>query len=395
MKKKFLDLGNQPIANGFLNSEQIKEESFFNLSIGFDDETSLVSLMDFVEKDKLFNKEYVYVSSMSKTMPKHFKSLSELIKKQFSPKKVLEIGSNDGIFIKNFPPLQTYAVEPCSNFAKLTNNLGYKTRDAFWNYKTSKNIIEEDGKMDLVFSANCICHIPDLEETFNAVYDVLSEKGVFIFEDPSLDNMINKGSYDQIYDEHAHIFSVIALSNILKKSNLEIFHVEKIDVHGGSNRIFAKKKNNQDIPINNSVNEHIQEEIKTGLNNFKTYEQFALRVAKSKKDLYILLNELKKDNKKIIGYGATSKSTIVYNYCGIDSSLLDYVTDTTPHKQNKLTPGTHISVVKPADSGIDNSIDFAFLGAWNFKEEILKKEKKFLERGGKFITHVPEVMILD
>jgi len=351
--------------------------------------------MDFVEKDKMFNEDYVYVSSMSKTMPKHFKSLSNLIKKQFSPKKVLEIGSNDGIFIKNFPPPQTYAVEPCSNFAKLTNDLGYKTRDAFWNHETSKSIIEEDGKMDLVFSANCICHIPDLEETFSAIYDVLNEKGIFIFEDPSLDNMIKKNSYDQIYDEHAHIFSIIALSNVLKKSNLEIFHVEKIAVHGGSNRVFVKKKNNQDIPINNSVNEQIQEEKKIGLNNFKTYEQFALRVEKSKKDLYNLLNELKKDNKKIIGYGATSKSTIVYNYCNIDSSLLDYVTDTTPHKQNKLTPGTHIPVVKPVDSGIDNFIDFAFLGAWNFKEEILKKEKKFLERGGKFITHVPEVMILD
>ena len=395
MKVKFLDLGNQPIANGFLKPDQTKDEFFFNLSIGFDRETKLVSLMEFVDKGKLFNEDYVYVSSGSKTMRKHFKTTSKLIKDRFSPKKVLEIGSNDGVFIKNFARSKSLAVEPCGNFAELTNKLGYKTRASFWNQETSDNIVQEDGTVDVVFSANCMCHIPDLYNAFKAVESVLSPDGVFIFEDPSLDNMIVKNSFDQIYDEHAHIFSVIALSNVLNDAGLEIFDVQKLTVHGGSNRIFAKKKSNEWIKIEKSVKESLDKEVELGLGEFKTYENFAIRVQENKRQLVNLLKDLKNNNKKVIGYGATSKSTVVYNYCGIDRSLLFCVTDTTSYKQNKLAPGVHIPVVSPPDTGIDETVDYAFLGAWNFEKEIRQKEKKFLKRGGKFITHVPTVKVLE
>ena len=101
---------------------------------------------------------------------------------------------------------------------------------------------------------------------------------------------------------------------------------------------------------------------------------------------------LKKD-KKIISYGATYKSTTVFNYCKINSKIIDYVTDTTLNKQGKYTPGTHIKIISPKQ-GMNDSVDFAFLGAWNFKKEIFNKEKKFLKKGGGFITHVPKVMIL-
>ena len=395
MKVKFLDLGKQPIANGFLRPDQTNDEFFFNLSIGFDRETKLVSLMEFVDKGKLFNEDYVYVSSGSKTMRKHFKSAAKLINDRFSPKKVLEIGSNDGVFIKNFAKSKSLAVEPCGNFAEITNNLGYKTRSVFWNEKTSNDVVREDGNVDVVFSANCMCHIPDLHNAFKAVENVLNSNGIFIFEDPSLDNMIIKNSFDQIYDEHAHIFSVIALSNILNEAGLEIFDVQRLNVHGGSNRIFAKKKNNSNVKIESSVKDSIDKELDLGLDKLRTYENFSIRVQENKKNLVNLLTELRNNNKKIIGYGATSKSTVVYNYCGIDKGLLDCVTDTTSYKQDKLAPGVHIPVVPPPENGIDDSVDYAFLGAWNFEKEIMQKEKAFLKRGGRFITHVPTVQVLE
>ena len=112
-----------------------------------------------------------------------------------------------------------------------------------------------------------------------------------------------------------------------------------------------------------------------------------------KKKLNYLLKNLKKNNKKIISYGATYKSTTVFNYCKINTKTIDYVTDTTLNKQGKYTPGTHIKIIPP-EKGIDDTVDYAFLGAWNFKKEIFKKEKNFLMRGGRFITHVPKVMVL-
>ena len=161
----------------------------------------------------------------------------------------------------------------------------------------------------------------------------MSEKGIFVFEDPSLLRMLERGSYDQIYDEHAHIFSVTALDNILRRNNLILFRVDNLSVHGGSNRIYARHANiRTNLIPDDSVWKNLQEEKDFGVDNFKTYEIFAKRVKKSKKDLKNLLLKIKKDNKKVVSIGATSKSTTVFNYCDIGSDLIECITDTTPDK---------------------------------------------------------------
>ena len=393
MKKEFLNLGKQPIANGFLYEEDISDEFFFDLRVVFDEDTKLVSLKDFVKPELMFNDDYVYVSSMSQTMREHFQDASSKFKSIFAPQKVLEIGSNDGVFVKNFDPENTIAVEPCGNFAKLTNKQGYHTYSNFWNTALSNQIVKDHGKQDLIFSANCMCHVQDLEDAFLAISNCLSDNGVFVFEDPSLEKMISRNSYDQIYDEHAHIFSVIALDNILSEQGLQIFDVENLSVHGGSNRIYVKKIGNTSLTVKRSVFENIKLERESGLDKFERFVKFADSVKQSKEELLFLLKKYKDQNKKIVSYGATSKSTTVFNYCGITSEHIDYIVDTTPHKQGKLSPGTHIPVISPED-GFDELVDVAFLGAWNFTKEIVSKEKEFLERGGKFITHVPKVSVL-
>jgi methylation protein EvaC len=386
MKKQFLNLGKQPIANGFLYKDQIKDEYFYNLGVAFDEETKLVTQTEYVDPPLMFNDKYVYRGSMSQTMREHFKSLCETFS---SNTKILEIGSNDGVFIKNLDPKFTVSVEPCSNFAKETQDMGYTTYPEFWTQELSNKILKNHGKQDIIFAANCICHIPDLNQTFNAVKSLLSDDGTFIFEDPSLAEVINNNSYDQIYDEHPHVFSVIALDNLLKRNGLQIVKVENLQVHGGSNRIFAKKIGSK---VDKSVELSKSYERILGLDQFKTFKRFAQRVEQSKEDLIRLLTQCKKENKKVISYGATSKSTTVFNYCNIDSELISYITDTTPEKQGKLSPGMHIPVISP-EQGFNDNVDFAYLGAWNFIKEISKKEHKYLDRGGKFITHVPIVKI--
>lgn len=385
MKTQFLDLGNQPIANGFLTIEQISKEYFFNLKVGFDKETCLVSLIDFVDLDLMFNDNYAYRASMSNTMVTHFSKTAKMLKDSFNPGSVLEIGSNDGVFIKNFSKEVTVAVEPCQNFSVLTNNLGYKTHNMFWDNNAAELIKKDSGEKDLIFSANCMCHIPEIDEAFLSIANTLSSNGVFVFEDPSLSKMIERVSYDQIYDEHAHIFSVIALSKVLEKAGLEIFKVENLKVHGGSNRIYACHKDKRIIDA--SVKKAIKYEKELGLDLLETYMNFAKNVADSKRSLWAQLDQIKKSGKKIVSYGATSKSTTVFNYCKIGPNVIDYIVDTTPEKQEKLSPGMHIPIVSP-DIGFDKSVDIAFLGAWNFSKEIKEKEHEFIKRGGKFISHI-------
>jgi methylation protein EvaC len=390
MKKEFLDLGKQPIANNFCKEDEYEGEFFYDLKVVFDEDTKLVSLKDFVKPELMFNENYAYNTSMSTPMVNHFKSVADMLTEEFRPVNVMEIGSNDGPFIRHFDPTTTVCVEPCGNFADITYDMGYETYAEFWTTELSQKIKSEWGNMDLIYSANCICHIQDLDDCFSAVANLLSEDGVFVFEDPSLLRMLERGSYDQIYDEHAHVFSVTALDNILKKNGLTLFDVDNISVHGGSNRIYASKSS--DVVVKDSVTRNLMEERQFGVDKFETYQIFADRIEKSKKDLVNLLTKLKNEGKKVISIGATSKSTTVFNYCGIRSDLIECITDTTPDKQGTLAPGSYIPVVARDIVNL-NEYDYAFLGAWNFKDLIANKEREFVENGGKFITHVPEIMV--
>ena len=391
-KIKFLNLGSHPITNNFLDTKKPKNEFFYNLNLIFHSDTKLVSLGKFVPPRKMFNNKYAHRASASKTMRHAYGKLAKLIKKKYKPKSILEIGSNDGVFLKHFKKIKNLGVEPCKNLAKITNSIGIRTYDRFWSMNLSNQIINQNNRFDVIYSANTISHIHNLSETFSAISNSLNDKGIFILEDPSLMETIMQNSYDQFYDEHAYVFSVIALKNITKKSGLEIFKIEKLKTYGGSNRIYFKKSSNKKIKISQEVFKHIINEKKFGINKITTYKRFAKKVKKSKKNLIKIFKSLKKQKKIVIGYGATYKSSTVLNYCSLNSKYINYFLDTTPTKKGKYTPGTHIPILKY--EGIPDNVEFAFLGAWNFKEEIFKKEKKFINRGGKFISHVPYPRII-
>ena len=388
------NIGRQPIANSFLSSiskKSLESEYFYNLSISFDTKNFLVSVRRPVNPKIQYTDKYAHRASESQTMRMAFKKTALLLQKKFKPKIIMEIGSNDGVFLKNFPKRKVIAVEPCKNLAELTKK-SFKTYPNFWNNKLSKKISKKYSKIDLIFSANTISHIPDLKETFQGIFNIISDVGVFVIEDPSLSSVIKINSYDQFYDEHVYVFSALAMKNIISKYNLRLFDAEKISTHGGSLRYYICKHNSK-YKNTKRLAKILNDEKKIGLNNFKTFKKFAKKVKKSKKKLISLLKKLKSKNKKIISYGATYKSTTVFNYCKIDTKYFHYVTDTTFNKQGKFTPGTHIPIISPK-IGFNDSVDYAFLGAWNFKKEIMNKEKKYLKRGGKFITHVPKVEIL-
>jgi methylation protein EvaC len=401
-KIQFLDLGKQPLANGFLTAEELSLDEFmYDLRVGFDPESGLVTLMDYVSAPLMFNENYAYHGSMSNTMVGHFNAFANRLQTErvaqsndvFMSRrkldKILEIGSNDGVFLKNWETDRAIGVEPCKNFADLTNDLGYKTYDEFWTKELAAKILRDKGTMDLVFAANCICHIPDLDETFSAVHDVLSDDGIFVFEDPSLFQMINRNSYDQLYDEHAHVFSCHALKNILRRNGLYLNKVEHLSVHGGSNRIWASKDPYTDI----SVARNLQMETIAGLTSLETFTRWAEQIYQSKKDLVQWVRNFKREGRRVISYGATSKSTTVFNFCELGPNDIDLIVDTTPSKIGKYAPGTHIPIVSRSECNLSAN-DAVFLGAWNFSQEIMLKEKKFIDDGGMFFTHVPKVMVL-
>ena len=394
MIKKFLDLGPQPLANSYLKKKNLhKKEKKYHLEVGLDIKKKLVSIINTAPSNKMFNENYPYRSSISKTMKQSFKYLANGLKKKYNPKFIIEIGSNDGVFLKYFKKNNIVGIEPCKNLAKLTTKMGFKTYSKFWNEKLAKLIRKNFSCSDLIYSANTISHIKDISRTLNAINLVLSNDGILILEDPSLLECLKMNAYDQFYCEHIYVFSLLSIMKLIEKFHLEVFHVEKTKTHGGSNRYYIKRIANKKFMINKSVKKMIREETKFGLNKFSTYLQFANRVKMSKKKLLEILKRCKYKKLKVIGYGATAKSSTVLNFCNIKQDLVSYFLDTTPDKHNKYIPGVHIPINK-YKGPINRNIDVVYLGAWNFKEEIFIKEKNFIKNGGKFLTHTPYPRII-
>jgi len=276
--------------------------------------------------------------------------------------------------------------------AKITSKNGYKTFSEYWDTSLAKKITKKK-KIDLIYSANTLSHIKNFSEIFKAVNISLSDRGILILEDPSLLECIKNIAYDQFYCEHIYVFSTIALQKILDQFGLEIFDIENTKTHGGSNRYFIKNKKNKFYKINKRLKKNINLEKKRGLHKFDTYKNFAQKVSISKERLNKIFKTLRAKNKKIIGYGATAKSCTVLNYCKIGSKKIDFFYDTTSYKIGKFLPGSKIKIKKYKKLSIKD-VEYVFLGAWNFKNEIFKKEHRFIKQGGKFITHIPVPKII-
>ena len=142
--KKFLNLGFQPLANSYLEKKDLnKKENKFELIIMYDNKNYLVSILNKVSKKKMFNENYPYKSSESLTMRKSFKNLAKFLKRKFKPKFILEIGSNDGAFLKNFKKKEIIGIEPCKNLANLTKKRGYKVYSSYWNINLAKKFFSK------------------------------------------------------------------------------------------------------------------------------------------------------------------------------------------------------------------------------------------------------------
>ena len=393
-----LNFGMQPLGNGFLKAEDVQDEYFFPMQVGYSEKSMMFQLVKQPLPTKMFHDHYAFFSSTSGFMENHFKSFSsQIIKSNYLSKDdpfVIELGCNDGIMLKNFSELgvRHLGIEPSLNVAKEANKKGIRTVSEFFTEELAESILRDEGQVDAFFAANVMCHIPDIMGVVRGIKKLLKPTGVIMFEDPYLGDVIEKTSYDQIYDEHVFIFSALSIQYLFDLYGFELIDLLPQNTHGGSMRYVLAHKGV--YPINHSVKKIIEKEKQQGLHKLSTFNIFSENVEQSKLDLVTLLKKLKAQGKKIAGYAATSKSTTVLNYCGIGPDLISYICDTTPIKQGKLSPGMHIPVV-PYQSFKDNPPDYALLLAWNHAEEIMAKDKDYVANGGKWIIHVPEVKVLE
>ena len=386
--KPFMSFGKMPIANGFLKKSQFKKEYFFNMEVGFSKEMSLFQLNNHPAPKQMFNKNYPFFTSSSKGMVNHFKSYANWVKKKYQKnlKNLVEIGSNDGTFLKNFKNkgINLVGFEPSKNVCEISRKSGIKTINKFFNYKNVKNLKNLKNKVNIITAANAICHVPDLISLIKGIDFLLDKKGLFIFEEPYLGAMYEKNSYDQIYDEHIFMFSASSIKKIFNKYGFELMDAIPQKTHGGSMRYVVGRINS--FKVSKNVNKILRNEKNKNIDSIKGCKIFKKNCEISKKKLLTKLNFFKKRKYKIAGYAATSKSTTILNYCNIGVNYIDYICDTTKEKIGKYSPGMHIPIVS-MNYFKKNIPDKIFLFAWNHKKEILKKENK-LKNKDKWFAHI-------
>jgi len=392
----FVDFGDMPIANAFATKEQMIDEYTFPMKVGFCENCHMVQLVEQPARERMFHENYAFFSSTSNYMREHFKRFATSVTELQGLNEtsfVVEVGCNDGIMLENFvtEDIPCLGIEPSQNVGQVAKEKGIEVISEFFDQPLAEQIIQSHQKADAILSANVMCHIPYIHSIYDGVKSLLKEEGVFIFEDPYLGEVIEKTSFDQIYDEHVFLFSAHSVSYLADVHDLELIDAEPQITHGGSMRYTIGHKGAK--PVSSRVINLMQQEKELGLDKLEAYQGFADSVDKIKTDLIELLTRLKNEGKKVVAYGATSKSTTVNNYFGITSELVECIYDNTPIKQNKVSPGAHIPVL-PYEQFRSSNPDYVLLFAWNHAKEIMEKEKEYMGSKRHWITYIHSVKVI-
>ena len=391
------DLGSLPLANSFLSLQRARDptpEPRYPLRMFYCSDCGLIQLLDLVDRKEMFD-DYAFLTATANTSLVHFDQYAERVAKLVGLNTrdlVVDIGSNDGTLLKAFKRRggSVLGIEPARNVGSLAIAAGIPTLTQYFGHSTVEEIGR--GKARIVTANNVVSHVGDLNGFIDCVNMLLDPQGLFVFEVPWVVDVLRHYNFDIVYHEHLSYFGFRPLCKVLERHGLELVDVDYFPaIHGGSLRGIAAHPNRYSKHPERI--DRIFREEEAGA-TFNALKQFSHRVGRIRVELVELLRGLKRDGKRIVGYGAPAKATILLNYCSIDSSILDFVSDTTPLKQGRFIPGVRIPIVSP-ERFREFSPDYALLLAWNFKNEIIAKEQEYLKLGGKFIIPLPEPRILD
>lgn len=398
LRLTFADLGSSPLANLYLEPEDLqKAERFYPLHVYVCETCFLVQLPEAESPEAIFS-DYAYFSSYSESWLRHAEAYARMAVERFgltSEHRVIEIASNDGYLLRFFKErgVPVLGIEPAKNVAEAAEALGIPTQVRFFGTELARELVAEGVQADLLVGNNVLAHVPGLNDFVQGLKAVLAPRGVLTMEFPHLLRLMDEGQFDTIYHEHFSYLSFRTVQKVFAAHGLTLFDVEELPTHGGSLRIYAKHDEDGSKPLEKRVGELLEREEAAGLGTAETYRSFAERVRRIKRGLLRFLLEAKEEGRSIAGYGAPAKGNTLLNYCGIRTDFLDYTVDRSPHKQGRYLPGTRIPIHGP-DRLRETRPDYVLILPWNLKDEIVEQMADVRSWGGKFVVAVPEVRVL-
>ncbi|MGN6165582.1 MAG: methyltransferase domain-containing protein [Flavisolibacter sp.] len=395
----FIDLGSSPASNSFLTKEQLNEpEIFYPLKVYTCSNCFLVQIDEYKKTDSIFDDQYVYFSSYSKSWLAHAKNYTEMMVERFgytSSSQIIEIASNDGYLLQYFKEkdIPVLGIEPTTNTAEIAIGKGIETVTRFFGTVLAKDLAAAGRKADLLLGNNVLAHVPNIVDFVAGMKIILKENGIITMEFPHLMQLVENNQFDTIYHEHFSYLSFYTVKQIFESQGLSIFDVDEVPTHGGSLRIYARHIEDTSEEITPKVAAMLQAELSKGMNTPSYYSNFQKKAFAVKLSFVDFLITQKRADKKVAAYGAAAKGNTLLNYCGVKNDLIDYVVDANPNKQNKWLPASHIPVVdeqyltkmKP---------DFVVVFPWNIKEEIIKQLDYINEWNGKFVIPIPQLEVI-
>lgn len=357
--KKVFSLGKQPLANQFSGDQKTYPLDLFQCQ-----HCTLFQLGYVVPKEKMYD-EYFYIPSVSKTGLKHFKQLAKKLTKELELKKsdlVVDIGGNDGSLLLEFWKLgmKILNIEPAKNIKTLVPTLR-----EYFSPKVAEATVNSKGRVKLVTATNSFAHIDNLQEYLKALDILLADDGVFFAQFPDVRNLLRENQFDTIYHEHLSYFTYEPLHHLFANTPFELWQITSDNIHGGSMQIWVRRRP-------------------------KLLEDFKKNVEEIRIELSRYLHDQGSKGKKIVGFGAAAKGTVLLNSLDLYGDI-DYIVDGTPYKQGKKVPGVGIPIY-PEKHLLEDPPDIVLILAWNFKEEIMKKLKG---RNYTFVIPIPKVEVIN
>jgi len=379
-----LSLGLSPLANSLLKSKS-QVEDLYPLELNYCPSCYNCQLSFVVPPEKMFN-DYLYVSSTSQSFVNHFNNLAETLINEFKLKSdslVVDIGSNDGVFLKpiNERGIRVVGVDPAENICRIANNNGIYTINSFFDRDVVDKIVNSKGKADIVTAFNVFAHADNLKSIVDNAFILLKENGVFIVEVQYVLDTLKDVTFDNIYHEHVNYWSVTSLNEFCRLNNFNLMKVEHVDTHGGSIRAYIGTS----AEIDSSVKTFLNQEEDFGICEFSTYEKFANDVKNLKTSVLKTVSKIKREGKSIVGYGSPAKATTVLNYYGISYEDIDYIIEDNELKHNHFLPGMKIPIRSKNDA-LKEIPDYILVLAWNFLDDIKLNNPDLVKSGCKFVT---------
>lgn len=398
LRHVFVDLGMSPLSNAYRSADQLLEmEPFFPLKAFVCDQCWLVQLPEFQAPERIFS-DYAYFSSMSDSWLAHCRAYAEAMIRRFGfgpQSRVIEVASNDGYLLRFFKEkeIPVLGIEPAANVARVAEATGIPTLVRFFGTALADELAAEGRQADLLIGNNVLAHVPDLNDFVEGLRRTLKPDGILTMEFPHLLRLMEQRQFDTIYHEHFSYFSFTTVRRIFEAHHLTLFDVEEIPTHGGSLRIYARRAPAKTPAVSAAVTELLRREEAAGFTRLDPYLGFDEQVAAVKRELLQFLIGVRREGRRVVGYGAAAKGNTLLNYCGIRGDLVEYVVDRSPHKQGKFLPGTHLPIFSP-DRVRETTPDYLLILPWNLREEIMEQMAHIRAWGGKFVVPIPRVEVL-